>query len=1040
MFATWTPVEDSSQDVDALADTVTTLDIEVEELEDGGKRKRYESSDNPMRVWRPHAQYLLDRMMRHHGLGASPRCGPCGARCTEDSNLSDIFRCGQCGTFLQCRGCLVARHQLNPLNPLHRIQVWNGDHWDDTQLCGTDDHAAGLVYQLGHNYGRYTSAGSGSHFNCNSVFGSHLGGSLRYQYCGCRPWQGTSNLDQLIDNAWYPATVVDPATCFTFECFEVFRLLNVVGNISVNDYVGTLKRLTDPLMLSDVPDVYKAFGRCSRQFSYLQRARRSGWAQMENGLAAVTRGGMGVLCWPCPQQGNLAEGWRDVDTNFLYSLLLALDANFRLKNRIRANEKDDPSLGPGQSYFVESEPYKEHLRNYVAEKDVSSCIAFAALLQKDTRVTTGLRVSGVGGCVCARHGVVRPLGMGDLQKGERYANMDYILLSALTGVCVLGLAISYDIACQWKVNLPSRAKTIAESTDIDTNLEEFDIQYALPVWHAAAHEISCQTENSLSYTEGVGRTDGEGIERTWAVLNPVGYATKEMGEGARQDQIENKIDHLNFEKNVKEGDMLARKLIVAIAERNKQVSNFKAVDKTLAPALREEWTQAITAWLVDKSKPSPYMRRAGKDGMNEAAVLHELKAAEVAEAAEGRVESSAQTTAASFLKAGLQLEEAQRRIKAEVKGVTLVSADRSSQIQELRVSFYKKLRTFENLQAVFMPGVSTIRKAAEERRDSDTPPPKAEDVELWMPSALSVTQRRSACRPSLAASEAKLREGQCVDALNDLRARLHTQRFLIMWRNSNAVGQRRSTRSATLIGRVGDRIARVASKYRHARQALIGLKGAQHAPHFRELRQEDINAAVKEESDTSARKKLAQLGSKKSRNELVVAKKGFSWIWTAGGGPQEDDSEALHDSVRVEWSKAKARRDRWVEEVQLLREEMRRTLRMLRFIQEQWGHSLALRVNAEPELAAGVRAYGLRQAALHQRIAQSFYAGWNRSHATAVKEVVRQDGTTYREILDGHAMDAVHDMGLLEMEAAVTGVEEHGPRTRSRVAAGGKAM
>ncbi|KAJ7604993.1 hypothetical protein FB45DRAFT_1149649 [Roridomyces roridus] len=249
---------------------------------------------------------------------------------------------------------------------------------------------------------------------------------------------------------------------------------------------------------------------------------------------------------------NLPDGWDQVERKyrFLYTLLLALDANFRLKNRIRANERDDPALGPGQAYFVESGPYKEHLRNYVAEKDVSSCIAFAALLQKDTRLTTGLRVSGVGGCVCARHGVVQPLGLGDLQKGERYANMDYILLSALLGVSVLALAISYDIACQWKVNLPARAKVISTTTPILTDLDKFQIQYGLPVWHAAAHETSCQTENSLSYTKGVGRTDGEGIERTWAVLNPVGFATKEMGEGARHDQIDNKIDHLNFEKNV----------------------------------------------------------------------------------------------------------------------------------------------------------------------------------------------------------------------------------------------------------------------------------------------------------------------------------------------------------------------------------------------------------------------------------------------------------------------------------------------------------
>lgn len=51
---------------------------------------------------------------------------------------------------------------------------------------------------------------------------------------------------------------------------------------------------------------------------------------------------------------------------------------------------------------------------------ITTCIAFMALLQKDSKMTTGLRTSGVGACMCARHEVVRPCGVGDLQKGERY--------------------------------------------------------------------------------------------------------------------------------------------------------------------------------------------------------------------------------------------------------------------------------------------------------------------------------------------------------------------------------------------------------------------------------------------------------------------------------------------------------------------------------------------------------------------------------------------------------------------------------------------
>lgn len=55
---------------------------------------------------------------------------------------------------------------------------------------------------------------------------------------------------------------------------------------------------------------------------------------------------------------------------YLFRLIVAMDANFKMKNRIRAREHDDPSLGPGWGAFVEPKRYKKHLRKYVAEKDV----------------------------------------------------------------------------------------------------------------------------------------------------------------------------------------------------------------------------------------------------------------------------------------------------------------------------------------------------------------------------------------------------------------------------------------------------------------------------------------------------------------------------------------------------------------------------------------------------------------------------------------------------------------------------------------------
>ncbi|KAJ7160865.1 hypothetical protein C8R46DRAFT_904981 [Mycena filopes] len=1005
-YVDWTPVPDEDDDdaAHAAANTVSSYDIELDDggPEDAAKRKRYLSS--PMTLWRPLAQKFLDALLRREGLGratVAPACSCCKAAYGPGVRL---FRCAQCGDFLQCFGCVGSRHTLTPL---HCLKEWNGEHWVEAALSGGEG-SLGLVYQLGHGgFPCFSPAAVERTMVVMDVTGIH---SITFRFCACERshviQMGT--VGQLIENGWYPATTVDPETCATIEALELFRLLNVVGNMNVHDFVGTLERKMDPLRTSSVP--------------------RSGCAHRPNGIATTPPGGLGVDCWPCPHDGkNLVEGWRDTEPRyqFLFMLLLAMDANCRLKNRLRANEHQDPSLGSGLGYFVEEKGYKEHIKNYVAEKDVSSCIAFAALLQKETRLTTGLRCSGVGGCVCARHGVVRPQGLGDLQKGERYANMDYILLSALIGVAVISLTISYDIACQWKINLAGRAETIAKTTKVSTRLVEFEIQFALPVWHAAAHEISCQTENSLSYAHGVGRTDGEGIERTWAILNPLGFSTKEMGYGARHDAIENKVDHLNFEKNVGQGDTLARKLIVAIAERDRQVAGFAEVDGSLSGRLRKKWQAQIDDWRADRTKPNPYCLKGGKTGPSESAVLHELKAAEALEALEGRQPlTDTKATPAAFIKAGLLLEEAQRRIRAELKGRALVTADRASQIQEMRNSFLKKLRTFNTLQAKFMPGVAALKKIAEEARDGDAPAPKAEAIKLWMPSELTAALRRRVCAKGLGDTEAKLRRAQCVDALDVLRSRLHAQTHLITWRNSQAVGQRAATRSATLIARVGERIGRVADKYRDARAAMIELKGQEYGPGFKPLLASDLNTSVQEESDAKARKKLGRLGSsKRSRNEPSSTKKVFSWLWTAGGGPGEDTAQ-LHDSVRMEWSKAMARRDRWTEEVQLLREEMKRVLRMLRWTQGLWQGRVSFRGEIDHELRRGLASYARRQIYVHRRVAEGFHAGWNRSMASAVRLVVERDGMVYQELLNGAGVDQVAALGLDSVETAVAEVRE----------------
>jgi hypothetical protein len=52
-------------------------------------------------------------------------------------------------------------------------------------------------------------------------------------------------------------------------------------------------------------------------------------------------------------------------------LLVAVDMNFRLRNQMRANEINDPLLGPGWGCWVDPTAYKDHIKNYVHENDVS---------------------------------------------------------------------------------------------------------------------------------------------------------------------------------------------------------------------------------------------------------------------------------------------------------------------------------------------------------------------------------------------------------------------------------------------------------------------------------------------------------------------------------------------------------------------------------------------------------------------------------------------------------------------------------------------
>ena len=59
----------------------------------------------------------------------------------------------------------------------------------------------------------------------------------------------------------------------------------------------------------------------------------------------------------------------DYSKRWLYSLFIAMDANFRLK--LKSHDIRDPELGSGLAYFVNNANFGAHLKNHVGEDNAS---------------------------------------------------------------------------------------------------------------------------------------------------------------------------------------------------------------------------------------------------------------------------------------------------------------------------------------------------------------------------------------------------------------------------------------------------------------------------------------------------------------------------------------------------------------------------------------------------------------------------------------------------------------------------------------------
>ncbi|KAF8867839.1 hypothetical protein BD779DRAFT_1463482 [Infundibulicybe gibba] len=576
--------------------------------------KLIRNQDAPLLEWLPKREEYLSEFLRLEGRGDMASFLGCIVCNEMDPEL--LFRCEDCFNIrLTCKSCTIHLHRALPL---HRIKQWNGLYFAKQSL-----KHIGLRIQLGHHLNQPCPnpvAAPGDDFVVIHTNGIHCVG---LDFCNCGRSQ--NHHIQLLRARFFPATTLAPKTAATFEVLHAFQMTSFMSKISGFEYYHALARITNNLGVTP-PDRYPAFLRMVREWRHIKLMKRMGRGHDTGGIDNTPEGSCAVLCPACPHPGkNLPENWQSAppDKSWLYALFVGIDANFRLKRLDVSSNARDPGLNKGYSYVVEEKKFKEFLKDHVdgMPSEKSTCNNHDAIKSAAMRGGQGIASSGIGTIECSRHNTKRATSVGHLQRGEKYPNMDYIFLSSLKQDSPKRVVVSYDIACQWSVNLARQCSLYPDGGI----LEEHDFVYVITKWHMAAHRLKCHTEFSFYYTPWVGRTDGEAPERGWAASNGLASSTKEMGPGSRRDTLDDYFGDYNWRKTIGLGPTLLRKVKEAGEERAGLVIDFLELSASIAkeyPQQVMQWTADMQAWEQDPTKTNPFTSPIDK--ISENAVRLEL--------------------------------------------------------------------------------------------------------------------------------------------------------------------------------------------------------------------------------------------------------------------------------------------------------------------------------------------------------------------------------------------------------------------------------
>lgn len=211
---------------------------------------------------------------------------------------------------------------------------------------------------------------------------------------------------------------------------------------------------------------------------------------------------------------------------------------------------------------------------------------------------------------------------------HRYLNVDYAFASAISRELEAGIphiVVTYDIACQWGVNLRRRLLKYRATKGLNyASLRS--LRFAVPKFHLIGHGKPCHLDFNLAFMRGVGMTHGESVETIWSHSTSLATWSRENGPSARHALLDTHWSGWNWRKLVHLREypllfgfppalLIFSPLIGQQLKKNLEKAwKFSKIQKGVAAALTDAlssdvidtWTTLMDAYYLDPLQPNPF--------------------------------------------------------------------------------------------------------------------------------------------------------------------------------------------------------------------------------------------------------------------------------------------------------------------------------------------------------------------------------------------------------------------------------------------------